>query len=226
MREDRRVNDWRQFVDEVSWFLGPNDAADVGAAGPWSRGSIDELPRTSRLLASATLTPIQVGDRSFELLAWGPSDRRRGWLCLPAKTGPVDGVHAIHQRLLRLTGGILERFGEPESWWNNQDEILTISASRLPVADVLDSYAWLWQNQGLEVPIDPIQYYVIAIEANGNLSLAHRDTGDLVLFAPDHAFDEVTPLPGCPPYSLMTIYGVPDLGTWIEHCAARWLEWH
>ncbi|GGU13939.1 hypothetical protein GCM10010178_01530 [Lentzea flava] len=39
-------------------------------------------------------------------------------------------------------------------------------------------------------------YVTVAIEANGNLTAAHRETGRLVLFAPDHSFDGVTPFPG------------------------------
>ncbi len=62
----------------------------------------------------------------------------------------------------------------------------------------------------------------MAVEANGNLTLVHRQSGDLLLFAPDHAFQGVTPLAGCPPYSLMTIDDTPDLAAWLEACAAAW----
>lgn len=64
----------------------------------------------------------------------------------------------------------------------------------------------------------------MAVEANGNLTLAHRSSGHLLLFAPDDAFEGVTPLPGCPPYSLMTIDNAPDLAAWIERCAEAWSD--
>jgi hypothetical protein len=106
----------------------------------------------------------------------------------------------------------------------NQDEVLTTAAARTRVADVIRDYQWLWKDERLDVPIRPDDYYGVAIEANGNLTLAERQTGQLVLFAPDHGLTTVTPLAGCPPYSLMTIDGVPNLSAWIESCAQVWLD--
>jgi hypothetical protein len=74
----------------------------------------------------------------------------------------------------------------------------------------------------LEITVSPDDYYAVAVEANGTLTLAHRGDGRLLVFAPDHAFRGVRPLVGSPPYSLLTIDDVPDLATWIEVCAATW----
>ena len=218
------MRDWQRFLDEASWFLASGESASVGDSLPWPRGPVEGLPQLNRLLTAATVTPVSVEGRAYELLAWGRSDSRRGWLCLPPEDSPVEGLHAIHQLFLSVCGGIIERFGAPASWWNNQDEVLTASAARLPLGPVLDDYAWLWQGDGLQMPIEPSEYYVVAVEANGNLTLAHRSSGHLLLFAPDHAFEGVTPLPGCPPYSLMTIDDAPDLAAWIELCAEAWSD--
>jgi len=220
----RAMRDWERFLEEVTWFLAPGESASVGDTLPWSRGAVERLPQLSRLLAAATVTPVSVEGRAYELLAWGPSDSRRGWLCLPPENRPVEGVHAIHQHFLTVCGGIVERFGEPISWWNNQNEVLTASAARLPLAPVLHDYAWLSPDDGLEIPIDPDEYYVVAVEANGNLTLAQRSSGRVLLFAPDHSFEGVAPLPGCTPYSLMTIDDAPDLTAWIECCAEAWSD--
>jgi hypothetical protein len=218
------MRDWQRFREEVPWFLAPGEAARDGDSLPWSRRAVERLPKLSHLLVAATVTPISVDGRAYELLAWGPSDNRRGWLCLPPEESPVEGVHAIHQNLLPVWGGIVERFGEPTSWWDNQNEVLTAPAARRPLAPALNDYAWLWHDDGREVPIEPNEYYVVAVEANGNLTLARRSSGRLLLFAPDHAFEGVTPLPGCPPYSLMTIDDAPDLAAWIELCAEAWSD--
>jgi hypothetical protein len=216
------MTDWEQFLHEVQWFLRPGASTTVGEAQPWTRGSIHDMPELSALLDSATLTPVSVEGSAYELLAWGSPDDRRGWLCHPPHD--VDGysIPQIHKSFWRLCGGIVEMFGEPPTWWNNQNEVLTVDAISVPIAGVLADYAWLWEDANLAVSINPDEYYAVAVEANGNLTLAHRDDGRLLLFAPDHAFTGVTPLAGCPPYSLLTIDEVPDLATWVEVCATAW----
>ncbi|MFI7431788.1 hypothetical protein ACIBPB_32940 [Micromonospora sp. NPDC049836] len=216
------MSDWEHFLHEVPWFLPPGASAVVGEAQRWTRGSIDGLPELSALLASAVLTPVFVEGDVYELLAWGSSDDRRGWLCRPPHDADSDCVPWFHKSFWSRCGGIVERFGEPDTWWNNQNEVLTIGAAHVRVGEVLTDYAWLWEDRSLELPVNPDEYYAVAVEANGNLTLAHRDDGRLLLFAPDHAFANVTPLAGSPPYSLLTIDGVPDLATWIEVCAAAW----
>lgn len=214
------MSDWARFVDEVSWFVEPGQTVIVGDALPWSRPPIAGLPVLSGLLRSTTLTPVSVEGKAYELLAWGLPESRRGWLCLPPRDG--DAIVEIHKLFWQVCGGIVETFGAPATWWSNQDEVLTANAAGLQVADVLTSYAWIWEEEGLTAPINADEYYAAAVEANGNVTLAHRQDGKLLLFAPDHSFAGVTPLTGCPPYSLHTIDEVPDLATWIEVCAAAW----
>jgi hypothetical protein len=95
---------------------------------------------------------------------------------------------------------------------------------RTGAADALTAYAWLWEDEGLNIPVNPDEYYAVAVEANGNLTLARRDDGRLLRFAPDHDFSRVAPLAGCPPYSLLTIADLSDLPTWIEAGAAAWQQ--
>lgn len=218
------MSDWEQFLREVPWFLHAGERAGVGEARPWTRGSVDALPELSALLASATITPISVGGKNYELLCWGSPGQRRGWLCQPPHDGYGVAVHQIHSKFWTLCGGIVERFGEPDTWWLNQNDVLTVDATRVQLAYALTAYMWIWERNGRDIPINPEEYYVAAVEANGNLTLVNRRDGRLLLFAPDHAFNGVTPLAGCPPYSLLTIDDVPDLVTWIEVCAVSWRQ--
>jgi hypothetical protein len=116
----------------------------------------------------------------------------------------------------------VERFGEPASWWMNQNEVLTVAAAQTPLSEVLGDHRSVWDAAGLDLPIEPDDYYAVAVEANGNLTLTHRHSGELLLLAPDHAFTRVTARSGGPPYSLLTIDDVPDLASWIEECAGVW----
>ncbi|MEV1249007.1 hypothetical protein [Nonomuraea sp. NPDC049750] len=218
------MSDWETFMDEVTWFVQPGESVVVGEARRWTRGSIDGLPELSALFGSAALTPVSVDGTDYELLAWGSPNDRRGWFCHTPFDAEGDFVPRVHKSFWRVCGGIIERFGEPDTWWNNQNQVLTLDAARVRIADVFAAYTWLWEDAGLEVPIDPDEYYAVAVEANGNLTVAHRSNGRLVLFAPDHAFTHVTPLAGSPPYSLLTMDKVPDLATWIEVCAAAWRD--
>jgi hypothetical protein len=67
-------------------------------------------------------------------------------------------------------------------------------------------YAWAFKDASIEIPIDLEAFYPIAVEANGNTTFCHRLSGEVVLFAPDHAFDHVELFPGCPAY---TLYRLP-----------------
>lgn len=216
------MNDWDQFTGDVSWFVTPDSSVVLGSSSAWARGPVAGLPELSSLLGSATVTPVTIDGCGYELLAWGPADHRRGWLTLEPGREAVDDVLPLHRSLLASMGGIVERFSEPASWWCNQNQVLTPAAAKESVAEPLGAISWLWTDHGLEVPIDPADYYVVAVEANGNLTLVHRVRGELVLFAPDHSFEGVTPVSGSPEYSLMTIDGVPDLASWIEVCARAW----
>lgn len=153
----------------------------------------------------------------------GPDDDRQGWLCDPPLVDPPVSVHPVHREFWGVCGGIVERFGEPEeSWWVADEDVLTAAAVQTSLTEPLHSYSWFWEDAGLTIPIDPADYYVVSVEASGNLTCAHRESGEIILFAPDHDYDNVTPFPGCPEFSLMTIDGVSDLTAWIETCAAFW----
>lgn len=218
-------SDWQAFTAEATWSMDGRGSAEIGETRPWARGEVDGMPALSALLSSSRVTPITVDLAAYELLAWDTPGGTCGWLCLEPSPGNLAEDTCLPPGLgafWHVSGGIVERFGEPDTWWLNQNEVLTKSAVALSLADVVSDYAWLWQDNGLEIPIDAVEYCVVAVEANGNLTLAHRRSGQLVLFAPDHSFADVTPFPGCPPYSLMTIDNVPDLSSWIEHCAGVW----
>ncbi|RJE18835.1 hypothetical protein PHISCL_08836 [Aspergillus sclerotialis] len=216
------MRDWDHFVKNNVYFLRDRDTVTVGEEQPWTRGAVDGLPHLSALLASATLTPVSISGKEYELLAWGPQSSRRGWLCNP----PLDAgqrqeqehqVHPIHRNFWTVCGGIVEQFNtKPNSRWLCHNQILTVAATETSIGDMLDAYAWAWEDKGLTIPINADEYYVVAVEANMNVTLAHRKTGRVILFAPDTDSIGITILPGCPDRSLYTFDDAPDLETWIE----------
>jgi hypothetical protein len=61
------MRDWDQFLEQNPWFLHPGDVATVGEEQPWSRGGVARLPQLSALLASATLTPVSIAGKEYEV---------------------------------------------------------------------------------------------------------------------------------------------------------------
>ncbi|WP_432949175.1 hypothetical protein ACQPXM_15715 [Kribbella sp. CA-253562] len=73
------------------------------------------------------------------------------------------------------------------------------------------------------MPIEAADYGVLAEERNGNLTLFHRTTGEVLVFAPDHDVDHLEVLEGCPEYTLYRIPSAPDVTAWVETMAGQWL---
>ena len=221
------MSDWQVFIDSVPWFLQAD--ADVRVSHDNSGLSLptsvaDVYPSLSRLLAQAAITNVSVDDVAYQLFAWDSTDRNRiGWLCFPESQQVPTGLHEDHAELLQSFGGIVERFNEPEdTWLLNHDDALTCSEASHD-ASFLEDYMWAFEDAGLTLPIVPTDYYSIAREANGNTTLCHRLSGQVVLFAPDHSFDFVMPLDGCPDYTLYKIDGIVTIRDWVNAVADQWL---
>ncbi|GGM36120.1 hypothetical protein GCM10010102_34320 [Promicromonospora citrea] len=217
------MNDVDRLLAQCSWL-----AEDISVGGPPEQHrpvKLPGLPAFSRLLSTATTTPVRIDGVGHELLAWGPAAARRGWLCRSPE--PDDNGAEVPETLRSVwtaTGGIVGHFGEPTSpwWWINCDAVLTREAAGSGVDGVFAAYRWMWTDEGLEVPVKSEDFVVVATEANGNLTLAHRRTGEIIWFAPDHAESGVSVLPGCPEYTLYTFDAAPDLPSWVEAGATQW----
>jgi hypothetical protein len=132
-------------------------------------------------------------------------------------------VHPAHLALLREFGGVIERnIDEPMTWLMDCNDALTANAATQTAAFLTD-YDWMVEDRPGGWPIDLNAYYAICQEANGNTTLCHRVTGDVILFAPDHDFDHVEVLDGCPPYSLYRIPAAATFVDWVEEVARQWL---
>lgn len=221
------MNDWQEFLECVPWFL--DDDADVHVSearnGLQVSSSVaDSFPAFESLLSRSSVTPVLINHIPHELLAWNGADGFRiGWLCLAPNPQTPHDIYPHHIELLRSIGGIVERFNEPEGTLllNHADALTAREAAH--DASFINDYKWAFDGAGVDLPIEPSEYYCIAREANGNTTLCHRETGEVILFAPDHSFDLVTPLDGCPGYTLYTIDGIVTFNDWVETLAKQWL---
>lgn len=218
------MSDVDLLMAQCPWLAG--EGADVGVSEPHRTVELVGMPVLAGLLSAATVTPVRLDGVDHELLAWGPPAERRGWLCRPpVDDGDVEVPEAL-RAVWAATGGIVEHFGAVSDswWWLNCGDVLTREAAGWPVEQMLGAYEWMWTDEGLRIPIEAADYVPVAAEVNGNLTLAHRRTGEVIWFAPDHSASGVTVLPGCPEYSLYTFDGVPDLASWVEASAAQWAK--
>jgi hypothetical protein len=222
------VNDWDTFIQSIPWFFDAD--ANILVSEPRSGLQLPSsvslvFPSLAKLLAQSHVTPVSVNDVPYQLLAWDAADgQRMGWLCLLPDEGIPNNIHPNHTELLHSFGGIIERFNEPDdTWLLNHSDALT-AREALHDASFIKEYAWAFNDAGVDLPIRPSEYYSLAREANGNTTLCHRKTGQVLLFASDHAFDFVVPLDGCPEYTLYRINGVVTLGDWVDTIARQWLR--
>ncbi len=222
------VNDWDTFIESIPWFVGPR--ANVVVSEPRNGLQLPSsisvnFPSLAQLLAQSHVTPVSVDDTPYQLVAWDATDgQRMGWLCLLPDEGIPNNIHPNHTELLHSFGGIIERFNEPDDTWllNHNDALTGREASH--DASFINGYTWAFNNAGGDLPIRLTEYYSLAREANGNTTLCHRKTGQVLLFASDHAFDFVEPLNGCPEYTLYRINGVVTLIDWVETISRQWLR--
>jgi hypothetical protein len=136
------------------------------------------------------------------------------------RSEPKSHVHIDHRVLLHSVGGIVQRANEPsDTWLLNQNESLTEKEASYD-ATFLEEYAWAFPEK--RIPIQMENQYSISREANGNDTLCHRKTGDVLLFAPDHSFTQLVSLAGCPEYTLYRIPAASTFRDWVETVAAQW----
>jgi hypothetical protein len=233
------MDDWSAFITSHPSFTHLTPAVPVGR--PYIRRdhlsttTAELLPNLARLLDLATVTDIDVtdidvsdidasaGERALELLAWdGRDGQRAGWLCAAPTAKPPNNLFVEHQHLLRDFGGIVERFNETENTWllNLHGALTQHEADR----DLEFFGAYDWILEGADWPIQETDFYNIAAEANGNMTMCHRQTGEIILFASDHAFTHITPLEGVPERSLYKINDAPTFRDWVETFAQQWLN--
>jgi hypothetical protein len=226
--------DWDLFREDVPWFTA-SSVNRVGESVPFdSLGRIDaalaaRFPRLAALLRRADVTRLETKRGALELLGWDHGSGRRGWLCEPPSVGaaaaPSRGavpLHPDHVAVLGAFGGVTERFNEPDSWLLNLNSALVPRFCRVGLEEAYDYYRDACHDHGLAPTVRDEDYIAFAFEANGNTTLYHRETGDVILFAPDHSFDYVVPLEGCPRYTFYRLRGAPTLRDWVETVAAAW----
>ncbi|MCW1916033.1 hypothetical protein OJ996_20765 [Luteolibacter sp. GHJ8] len=221
------MTDFECFLREVTWFNYDKIPMSIGETNPRSGPSedlIEAFPAMSELLGKSRTTEVIVGDKQYELLAWTRSDGvQMGWLCpKPPPEVPAE-IFSLHRLLLGEFGGIEETFNQPDDAWTmNQNSVLILEEA-LNDASQIEYSDWLFEEEDLEIPIQPSDYHGISREANSDMTICHRTTGEVLLLAHDHGYSHAKLLPGCPEGTLYTLDGAPTFTAFVDIIAKQWL---
>ena len=218
---------WQSFTEDIPWFLDGNErvvAGDLAHPGKWRMPNAlaRTFPVLTDLLGSAYTSNVSIGSRHYVLFSWEGEHGISAWLSPRPSLSPTGELVPAHRDLLTVFGGITERANEPETTWllNTNESLTNDEASN--DATFIREYDWAFADVPGGIPIDLAAYYSISREANGNNTFCHRRHADVLLFAPDHSFDDVEPLEGCPPYTLYRRHGASTFVDWVEMVAEQW----
>ncbi|GAB2583133.1 hypothetical protein [Kribbella endophytica] len=229
------MNDWQHALAGSPWLAHTTKSVELGTPHPWDRQPVPSLPQLSHLLQTARVTPLVLNGAPHELLAWDLSDgTTTGWLCAepspppaappaPPIGTPALPVPEVLHDLWRATGGVVDYWNDLENWMSSHNGALTVELADTVAAELVADAAWVWEQDGLTLPFDPAEYGVLAEEAGGILTLFHRVSGEVLMFAQDHNFDHLEVLDGCLEYTFYRIPAAPDVAAWVETVAGQWL---
>lgn len=222
-------NDWNDFVTDVTWLIKPNDNVVVSETLNHHQvfSPSDDFkalfPNLTKLLMKARNTKIEINNERFELLGWTDENNESfGWLCKEPDIESPEYLSKEHRILLGYFGGITERWNEQEeSWLLNLNSALTSSESEQGFQGWETYLHEVCQDVGIQFSLNPNNYIAFAFEANGNMTLYHKDSLNVIMLASDHCFEHITPLDGLPEYTLYSIDNCPNLITWVETVAKQ-----
>jgi hypothetical protein len=82
---------------------------------------------------------------------------------------------------------------------------------------------WFMKERQIEVgPLLPAGSWQASAPCVNGSPVSRHSRGPRGVFAPDHSFDHVTPLEGCPDYTLYRLRGAPRFEDWVEAVADQW----
>jgi hypothetical protein len=222
--------DLADFSNEISWFFSDNEKIEVIDEKSFicSKEFEEKFPSLTKLLKKARITKIKYENQNYQLFGWtNQSSQSFGWLCLEPRTEvEIDKtLHPDHILLLKNFGGITERWNEPEdTWLINLNNALTFEDTQIGFIGFEDYFNEMCQEEAIEVKVKPEEFISFAFEANGNITMYHKQTGEVLMFAADHFFDFITPYENYPEYTLYKIDNCNTFRDWVEIISDQWLN--
>jgi hypothetical protein len=221
--------DLEAFLSDITWFFREKEEIKIigERAFQCSNEFNHKFPMLTKLLKKARITTIDYMEKRYELFGWTNYDSNTlGWLCFEplAKENIEKRLHPDHLLLLQNFGGITERWNEPDSWLCNLNFAFPYENTEFGFDGWEVPFKEYCEEEGVEVKISPEEYITFTQEANGNITMYHLNSGEVIMYAHDHCFDHIYPLDDYPDYSLYRIKNCNNFADWVESVAKQWLS--
>ena len=221
--------DFEEFKNDISWYLEPTDnveLTDVEDNIYLSDEFQTIFPNLTKLVRKARIQNLKINNLPFKLLSWtNIDDESCGWLSKiePESISDIN-ISKEHQILLNAIGGIEESYNQPEPCLaNNQDFLFTKSKCSKGIGDWNVYYDAMCTEYN-KTKIDTSNYISFVQEANGALTFYNPKNNEVLLFSPDHCFDDVEFLEDQPEYTFHTIDGIKNFNDYVEKLAEEWIS--
>lgn len=193
----------------------------------------EKFPEFTKMLENSITLEIKLKTKKkYWLLCWKINDKIHEILCIPPTN--IHSVGSINYQLFStLFGGILEfmtpfsdKIDDNEFYWLNMEATLC-QEEALKKDFILDIKDFISDYEQSELPTEQLNlenFFVIALESNGNITLCNKFTEEVIMFASDHCFDFVKEYNNYPEYTFYSISDAPNLIHWIELLALQWRQ--
>ncbi|MGY2134063.1 hypothetical protein ACW9KT_17665 [Hymenobacter sp. HD11105] len=224
--------DFDTFKREVSWFINPTDKIEIKASDfNCSENFILTFPTLYKLISQAQVLEVTMTRKRrtnhYKLYSWiDDNNLKYGWLCKFESSENSIKILPEHELLLDNIGGIQESYMQNET----QEELLTDNQNFIFIKSMctkgLGGWKQLYEQEcenGGAKQIDTENLICFVGEANGNETFYNLNSNQVLLFAPDHCFDNVEVLKDQPEYTFYTINNVTTFIDYAEALARQWL---
>ncbi|MDP8051715.1 hypothetical protein QJU23_04660 [Pasteurella atlantica] len=220
--------DFEAFKEYASWFIKKSDKVeflDIKIV-PLTLKFRKTFPCLASLIDASTILNLKINDQQYRLYSWTNKDNLScGWLSKIECTENIK-LNLIEEHLLLLSeiGGIQEFYNPPEgSLCENQNFVFMGSKCICGIGASIDYYQELCFEENKK-PINCSDFICFSEEANGNLTLYDPHTKAVLLFAPDHCFDNVSFIENQPEFTFHTFDNIINFIDYVEAFASQWVD--
>lgn len=219
--------DFETFKTDITWFVKPGDKVellDTTLNYSLTDNFRATFPILTNLIQKSRVLNLTINNQLYRLFSWTNKENKSiGWLNKIESDKKTD-IELIdeHELLLKEIGGIQETYNQPEpSLSNNQNFLFIKSECSKGIGGWEDYYEMMCEEEN-KPQIDYKDFICFVQEANGDVTLYHKNTKEVMLFAHDHSFDNVEFLENQPEYTFHKINGIKTFVDYVESLATEW----